>query len=152
MVIESQSNRIESKSNRSCNHSLTGQSCTVASTSVAYHLVSETAVQLTLEHVEPVRLPVVLGREDACVDQHEYDDEPIEPLRLDRLATGSPTSTSPLDDPPPARNHHHHHCHHHHHHKYLYQQRSYILQTYQSVQPRVSLCNVVYIHHVSENK
>jgi len=41
----------------------------------------------TLKDVEPVRLPVVFGNENAGVQQHQDDDEPVEPLGLDRLTT-----------------------------------------------------------------
>jgi len=40
-----------------------------------------------LKEVEPLRLPVVLGRQDASVEEDEYDDEPVEPLRLDHAST-----------------------------------------------------------------
>jgi len=40
-----------------------------------------------LKEVEPLRLPVVLRRQDASVEEDEYDDEPVEPLRLDHAPT-----------------------------------------------------------------
>ena len=49
--------------------------------------------QRALEDVEPGRLKVVLRGEDARVEKDEYDDEPVEPLRLDHPPThlGRPT-------------------------------------------------------------
>jgi hypothetical protein len=42
----------------------------------------------TLEDVQPFRLAVVFRGEDACVEEDENDNNPVEPLRLRCPATG----------------------------------------------------------------
>ena len=49
---------------------------------------------VTLELVEPVRLSMVFGGEDASVEEDENDDEPVERLRLDRSTAR--LSTAPV--------------------------------------------------------
>lgn len=62
-------------------------------------------VSLTLELTKPVRLLVVLAGQDRRVEEDEDDDEPVEGLRFDCLATRSPCS--PVD---PADMKLSHHC------------------------------------------
>jgi len=50
-----------------------------------------------------MRLSVIFRGENDGVDEDQYDDEPVKPLRLDRLATSLTTSTRPLENALPAR-------------------------------------------------
>ena len=54
-----------------------------------------------LEVLEPLGLVVVLGGEDAGVEQHQDDDEPEHRLRLD----GAPAVPPRLAVPPAAKHH-----------------------------------------------
>jgi len=65
---------------------------------------NEPCSKYTLAHIEPMRLSVIFRGENDGVDEDQYDDEPVEPLRLDRLATSLTTSMRPLENPLPARN------------------------------------------------
>lgn len=55
----------------------------------------KTSSSLTLELTEPVRLAVMFTGQDCCVEEDEDDNEPVEGLRFDCLATRSPCS--PVD-------------------------------------------------------
>ena len=60
----------------------------------------------TLKDIEPVRLPVIFRTQNTGIEENEDNDEPVEPLRLNRLTTGFATSPSPDNNSPSARNVH----------------------------------------------
>jgi len=56
-----------------------------------------------LKEVEPDGLSIVFGGEDARVEEDEYNDEPVEPERLDHASTHLGAAAVQLLQPHPTR-------------------------------------------------